>query len=107
MYATFQWKQFSRVCVAGRNAEAEDYYKKAVRLRPSEASAHMNLGAILHFNGRWEEAEKSYLRALKLRPNDPVTEGNLQKLRNLMRAARGCSNAVIAVGWRWRDNRRH
>ena len=45
----------------------------------------MNLGAILHFNGRWEEAEKSYLRALKLRPNDPVTEGNLQKLRNLMR----------------------
>ena len=73
------------MCVVGRNAEAEDYYKKAVRLRPSEASAHMNLGAILHFNGKWDEAEKSYLKALKLRPNDPVTEGNLQKLRNLKR----------------------
>ena len=68
----------------GRNAEAEDYYKRAVRLRPQEATAHMNLGAILHFNNKWHEAEKSYLKALKLKPNDPVTEANLQKLRNLI-----------------------
>ena len=69
---------------SGRNSEAEDYYKRAVKLRPNEATAHMNLGAILHFNNKLKEAEKHYLKALELKPNDPVTEANLQKLRNLL-----------------------
>ena len=51
-----------------------------------EATAHMNLGAMLHFNGKLTEAEESYLAALKLRPDDVTTRTNLQRLRNLIRS---------------------
>ena len=44
----------------------------------------MNLGAMLHYNGKLEEAERSYLMALALKPDDTVTQANLKKLRNLM-----------------------
>lgn len=46
-------------------------------------AAHMNLGAILHVQGKLDEAEKSYGRALELRPGDQLTEENLNKLRSL------------------------
>ena len=49
----------------------------------------MNLGAMLHVNGKLKEAEKSYLAALKLRPNDNTTKQNLAKLRNLMGEKKG------------------
>lgn len=44
----------------------------------------MNLGAMLHVNGKLLEAESSYLAALRLKPEDPITQNNLQKLRNLL-----------------------
>lgn len=44
----------------------------------------MNLGAMLHVNGKLLEAESSYLAALRLKPDDPITQNNLQKLRNLL-----------------------
>ena len=50
------------------------------------ALAHMNLGAMLHYNGRLLEAESCYLTALRLQPNDDVTIANLNKLRNKLRA---------------------
>lgn len=43
----------------------------------------MNLGAILHVNGKYSEAEESYLMALELKPTDDVTLLNLKKLRQL------------------------
>jgi Flp pilus assembly protein TadD len=49
------------------------------------ALAHVNLGAMLHTNGKLTEAELSYLTALRLQPNDNVTRENLVKLRNLMK----------------------
>lgn len=45
----------------------------------------MNLGAILHMNGKLTEAEKAYQEALALNPRDHITQDNLRKLRNLMR----------------------
>ena len=33
----------------------------------------MNLGAMLHVNGKLEEAEQSYLAALRIKPDDQVT----------------------------------
>lgn len=48
----------------------------------------MNLGAMLHLNGKLEAAERSYQAALRLQPGDRVTQANLQKLRNL-RARKG------------------
>ena len=48
------------------------------------AVAHMNLGAMLHYNGKLKEAERSYEMALRLKPNDVITTTNLLKLRNLI-----------------------
>ena len=47
--------------------------------------AHMNLGAMLHFNGKLQEAEESYLKALELKPGDELTMKNLQKLKVLIK----------------------
>ncbi len=69
---------------ANRNEEAEEYYRRAAHLKPDVATAHMNLGAMLHFNSKLQQAEESYLMALKLKPDDVVTQNNLKKLRSLM-----------------------
>lgn len=53
---------------------------KAVQLRPDDARAHTNLGAILHLLGRPTQAANSYKEALQLQPNDPTTIANLAKL---------------------------
>lgn len=47
-------------------------------------AALMNLGAILHLNGRLQKAEANYLRALRLKPDDVITQSNLRKLWNIM-----------------------
>ena len=47
-------------------------------------AALMNLGAILHLNGKLPEAEANYLRALQLKADDIITQSNLRKLWNIM-----------------------
>lgn len=47
-------------------------------------AALMNLGAILHLNGKLKEAEENYLHALQLKPDDVITQSNLRKLWNIM-----------------------
>lgn len=53
---------------------------QATKLRPDDARAHTNLGAILHLLGRPQQAVASYKEALRLQPNDPTTMTNLAKL---------------------------
>lgn len=53
---------------------------QAVNLRPNDARAHTNLGAILHLLGRTQQATVSYKIALNLQPGDQTTLGNLKKL---------------------------
>ena len=55
----------------------------------------MNLGAMLHMQGKLDEAEKSYIKALELRPGDQLTEENLRKLRSL-KAKR---NTKVNTAW--------
>ncbi|XP_016112817.1 transmembrane and TPR repeat-containing protein 2-like [Sinocyclocheilus grahami] len=69
---------------ASLNEAAERYYGKAANLRPDHPAALMNLGAILHLNGKLKEAESNYLRALQLKPDDLITQSNLHKLWNVM-----------------------
>ncbi|XP_014855747.1 PREDICTED: transmembrane and TPR repeat-containing protein 2-like [Poecilia mexicana] len=66
------------------NEAAEKYYEQAASLRPNYPAALMNLGAILHLNGKLQEAEANYLRALQLKPDDTITQSNLRKLWNIM-----------------------
>ncbi|KAF4526541.1 hypothetical protein B566_EDAN009896 [Ephemera danica] len=49
-----------------------------------DARSHMNLGAMLHVNGKYAQAEAAYLEALRLNPGDETTLTNLQKLYGLM-----------------------
>ncbi|XP_051917621.1 protein O-mannosyl-transferase TMTC2 isoform X1 [Hippocampus zosterae] len=69
---------------ASLNVAAEKYYGQAASLRPNYPAALMNLGAILHLNGKLQEAEANYLRALRLKPDDTITQSNLRKLWNIM-----------------------
>ncbi|XP_061773927.1 protein O-mannosyl-transferase TMTC2 [Nerophis ophidion] len=69
---------------ASLNEAAEKYYGQAASLRPNYPAALMNLGAILHLNGKLQEAEANYLRALRLKPDDAITQSNLRKLWNIM-----------------------
>ncbi|XP_030221030.1 protein O-mannosyl-transferase TMTC2 isoform X1 [Gadus morhua] len=69
---------------ASLNQAAEKYYGRAANLRPNYPAALMNLGAILHLNGKLQEAEANYLRALQLKPDDTITQSNLRKLWNIM-----------------------
>uniref|UniRef100_UPI0037E82CCF protein O-mannosyl-transferase TMTC2 n=1 Tax=Semicossyphus pulcher TaxID=241346 RepID=UPI0037E82CCF len=69
---------------ASLNEAAEKYYGHAASLRPNYPAALMNLGAILHLNGKLQEAEANYLRALQLKPDDGITQSNLRKLWNIM-----------------------
>lgn len=69
---------------ASLNDAAEKYYGQAASLRPDYPAALMNLGAILHLNGKLQEAEANYLRALQLKPDDTITQSNLRKLWNIM-----------------------
>lgn len=55
----------------------------AYLFRSQNPVAHMNLGAMLHMQGKLDEAEKSYMKALELRPGDQLTKENLRKLRSL------------------------
>ena len=49
-----------------------------------EARSHLNLGAMLHLNGKFMEAAISYREALRLQPDDVTTLTNLHKLYNLL-----------------------
>ncbi|KAM8910394.1 protein O-mannosyl-transferase TMTC2-like isoform 2-T2 [Spinachia spinachia] len=69
---------------ASLNEAAERRYERAASLRPDYPAALMNLGAILHLNGKLPEAEANYLRALQLKPDDAITQSNLRKLWNIM-----------------------
>ncbi|CAL1527207.1 unnamed protein product [Lymnaea stagnalis] len=69
---------------ADMKQKAEEMYLAAVKLKPSEPAAWMNLGAMLHINAKYTQAEQAYLKALELKPNDKVTSENLLRLRNLM-----------------------
>uniref|UniRef100_A0A3P9KN59 dolichyl-phosphate-mannose--protein mannosyltransferase n=1 Tax=Oryzias latipes TaxID=8090 RepID=A0A3P9KN59_ORYLA len=69
---------------ANLNEAAEKFYAQAASLRPNYPAALMNLGAILHLNGKLQEAEANYLRALQLKPDDTITQSNLRKLKNIM-----------------------
>jgi tetratricopeptide (TPR) repeat protein len=53
-------------------AEAEKFYREAVRLNPRFWAAHKNLGTVLWFMDRKEESEREFLAVTKVLPADPV-----------------------------------
>ncbi len=52
----------------GRLDEAEDHYRKALKIVPNEDSIHNSLGAVLDMRGKHDAALKYFNRALELNP---------------------------------------
>jgi tetratricopeptide (TPR) repeat protein len=61
----------------GDYAAAADAYRAFLKLRPDEAGAHSNLGAVLVKLGRYDDAIAQYQVAEKLLPGDPRIGLNL------------------------------
>jgi Flp pilus assembly protein TadD len=53
-------------------AEAEKFYREAVRLNPRFWAARKNLGTVLWFLDRKEESEREFLAVTQILPTDPV-----------------------------------
>jgi tetratricopeptide (TPR) repeat protein len=56
---------------AGRNAEAEAVYRKAIELDPSDAAVWAFLGDLLADIGRLDDAEAAYRKSTDLDPQKP------------------------------------
>lgn len=57
--------------------EAVNAYRRCLELDAAHADAHLNLGRLLHEEGRLEEAERHYRTALVQRPRDATAAFNL------------------------------
>jgi Flp pilus assembly protein TadD len=61
----------------GRYPEEIAACKEAIRLKPDDAEAHVNLGAAYGELGRWQEALEAEKQAIRLNPDDPLAHCNL------------------------------
>ena len=74
----FTWKVLGAVFGAtGRNSEALEANKTAVRLSPQDAAAHNNLGITYQELAKLDEAESSYKQAIVMKPNYAEAHYNL------------------------------
>ena len=73
--------------VAGRSAQAEEAFRRALRLEPSNGRAHRYLGNALAQQGRLAEAVECWERWLSV--HDPVASGdeNQSDVREAVEAA--------------------
>ncbi len=69
----------------GRQQEALDQLKEALRIRPDFADAHGALGLAMEREGRLEEAEACYRQALAIEPDLVAALNNLGHVLNLQR----------------------
>jgi tetratricopeptide (TPR) repeat protein len=58
---------------ARKFAEAEDGYRKALKLKPRDTRAHYGLGNVFTDQQRWDDAETIYRQAVAITPNNPET----------------------------------
>ena len=61
----------------GRFPQAEDHYKKAMKLGPKDPKIWNDAGYSYYLQGRWGEAERALRTALKLAPDDARVRTNL------------------------------
>ncbi len=61
----------------GRFPQAEDHYKKALKLSSKDPKIWNDSGYSYYLQGRWDEAERALRTAMKLAPDDPRVRTNL------------------------------
>ena len=67
----------------GRDAEAEEALRLAIRLEPSLEGAHYILGLVLVRQGRRDEARAQFRRARELAPDSPFGQAAALHLKAL------------------------
>jgi len=58
-------------------SEAKEAYERAIRIDPTHADAHVNLGRLLHEEGAASEAERHYRAAMNAHPDHETAAFNL------------------------------
>jgi tetratricopeptide (TPR) repeat protein len=84
----------------GREAEAFEHLTAAVRLQPSDATAHYNLAVVLASQGKTDEAIARYREALRLKPEYAPAHNNLGNAlenRGEMNAAAGHFREAVRI----------
>ena len=66
---------------SGKEMEALNHFKEAVRLQPDSSIAHKNLGVALVRQRKFDEAIKQFEETLRLDPGDTVAQNFLQAAR--------------------------
>jgi Flp pilus assembly protein TadD len=61
----------------GRFPQAEDHYRKAMKLGPKDPKIWNDTGYSYYLQGRWSDAERALRTALKLAPDDARIRTNL------------------------------
>lgn len=72
-----EWYQLGVELEPDSSPEAKKAYRKAVEMDPAHAEAQLNLGRLLHEEGRLRSAETCYRAALKARPGSSTAQFNL------------------------------
>lgn len=75
--AAEEWYQLGVDLESEKTREAKAAYRKAIELEPGHVDAYLNLGRLLHEEGRVRTAEECYRQALELRPTDATACFNL------------------------------
>lgn len=68
---------------AGRDAEAEQHFRRALEVAPDHPAAWSELGIVLRRQGRLAEADAAYLRATEADPGYPLAWRNRGVLLDL------------------------
>src|SRR5262245_16971721 len=76
-FSADDWFEWGCELEPGSPGEAMAAYRKALELDPAHASAHVNLGRLLHEAGDPAAAEPHYEAALAARPDDGTAAFNL------------------------------
>lgn len=71
------WYELGFELEATAPEEAASSYQQALEAEPGHADAHLNLGRLLHEDGRAADAERHYRAALAARPADSTATYNL------------------------------
>ncbi len=71
---------------AGDLERATALYERALASHPGLVQAHLNLGAVLGQRGELDRALEEFGRVLELVPDQPEARGNLERVRDRLRA---------------------
>jgi tetratricopeptide (TPR) repeat protein len=97
-HSATDWYEMGLELEAVDAEEARDAYRRALELDAHHADAHVNLGRLLHEDGRTAEAERHYRQALAAAPGHATAAFNLGiALEDLRRPADAVDAYRIAL----------